>query len=657
MTALTYHFNIKRRLLLVKKFFKKIIPIGALFIVGLDCYAINLEQQKYKDFLLAEKALIEKDEQLFSRLSAKLIDYPLHFYLQYQWLVNNLGETQKIQDFLTQDNSSLYSRQLRQKWLKYLYANQQWASYAENYRAVNKVALKCRYQWARYQVGEKNKALEATKAIWLTGTSLPKDCDELLTKFKESPFLTQKLIWQRFRLAIYANKPTLAGFLQRRIVGAIAQADARAWRRLLKNVDLISESTFLKNISKLEQANMLVYATRELISSNLNAAIKVWSQQKNKLVITAKQVQEIEGAIALQLAFIKSEKAYTYFKKLNHKDQQLRAWEVRAALITGNWTSVQDALSQLPDDEIKTDRWQYWKAKAYLHTGQFKKARVIFSRLAKERSYYGFLSADYVLKTYILSNKPSVVNEKAIESLLRTTHFRVINEFRGLQRTYKAKQYWKEVMGGLSELELVVAAKIAERWKWHKQAILAMAKAKQWNDLTLRFPIDFVETIEKTSRKKGLDPAFIYGLIRRESMFDEGIRSPSGALGLMQIMPSTGRQIAREINYPWKSNADLLLAPTSIKFGTYYYKQMLKQFSGNFAVATAAYNAGPSGVKRWLKFDRNYSTDLWVETIPYKETREYVESVLTYALIYQRGLGGKKNLMIDFMPEIQAEKY
>jgi len=121
-------------------------------------------------------------------------------------------------------------------------------------------------------------------------------------------------------------------------------------------------------------------------------------------------------------------------------------------------------------------------------------------------------------------------------------------------------------------------------------------------------------------------------------------------------MPKTGKQIAQQIGVPWKSKIDLLQVSTNIKFGTYYYKQMIDKFSGHLALAIAAYNAGPTGVKRWLKIDRNYATDVWIETIPYKETREYVAAVLTYTLIYQRRIGREKNLMIDFMNEIEANR-
>ena len=473
-------------------FLRKVAFIPIFFILNLDCYAITTEQL-HKTFLQAEQAINNKNDVEFLELSSTLVDYPLYFYLRYQWLLKHLSETQKVQQFLEENESPLYAGQLREKWLEYLYKNKRWVLYVENHTSIKSKQLECRYQWAKYQSSEKKKVLQATKNIWLTGHSLPEDCDELLAKFKQSEFLTQKLIWNRFKLAIYRNEETLAGFVQRRIEGDIAQADARKWRLLLKNINLISEPKFLKNISRIERADMLVYAIQQMVIKNLGVAMKVWDDQKKSQGLSELQISKVERSIAMYLVFSKSKKAYQYFRGLKQTDKVIRAWEVRAALITGNWVLVQNALNKMPEEEISMARWQYWQARTYLQTNQFTKALEIFGHLSKERSYYGFLAADYVLKGYALYHQPIVVDDKEVNKLLKTKGFAVINEFRGLQRIAEAKQYWDEVTSQYEKLDLLVAAKIADNWKWHKQAILAVARVKEWNDINLRFPINFEE--------------------------------------------------------------------------------------------------------------------------------------------------------------------
>lgn len=483
----------------------------------------------------------------------------------------------------------------------------------------------------------------------------PWDCDQLLAKFTQSSFLTKKLIWQRFRLAVNARQYSLARYLKNKMTSKVAKRDAKQWLLLLKHPDLIAKPGVLQGVSKKQKADMFTYAVRRVIGFDVNKALQIWNTQKSSFKLTKKQLYKIDRSIALQLTFNKSDKAYAHFSRLTRPDKTARTWAVRAALIKNDWTAVQQALNKLSVEEKQSERWRYWQGKTFVQTRQLKKAREIFIRLAKERSYYGFLAADYLQQDYWLADNPIKADKQEINTLLAEKDFVIVNEFRALQRTKQAKQYWWQAIRGLKGTNLLVAAKIAEQWQWHKQAIMTVAQAKYWDDVNLRFPLDFTDKIQENSRLQGLDETIIYGLVRRESMFDEAASSPVGALGLMQVMPNTGKQIAKEINFPWKSSVDLLEASVNIKFGAYYYKQMLDKFSGNFALAAAAYNAGPDSVNRWLNIANVYAADVWIETIPYKETRTYVAAVLTYALTYQRRLGGKQGLMSDFMIDIQPK--
>ena len=613
-----------------------------------------IDEQRLK-FVQAEEMIKSGDDQGFSVLSLELADYPLHFYLSYQWLSKHLDQNKKIQQFLQDNHSPLYTRKLRRQWLSFLYKNKQWSAYVENYQKPKSKQGQCRYQWARYQLNYKTKALTEAKKIWLTGRSLPRDCDKLLAKFTQSSLLTQKLIWQRFKLAINARQYALAGYLKNKMAGKEARQDAKQWLLLLKNPALIAKANLLKGVSKAQKDDMFVYAVQRIIGRDVDKALQIWDGQKAKFKLTKEQLHKVDRSIALQLTFSKSDKAYVHFSRLMRSDKTARTWIVRAALIKGDWTAVQQALNKLSAKERASERWRYWQGKAFLQANQLKKAREIFIGLAKERSYYGFLAADYLQQDYWLSDNPIKVDEQEIISLLADKNFVIVNEFKALQKTKLAQQYWWQAIRGLKGTNLLVAAKVAEQWQWHKQAIMTVAQAKYWDDVSLRFPLDFTDKIQENARLQGLDEAIIYGLVRRESMFDEVANSPVGALGLMQVMPKTGKQIAKEIKYPWKGKADLLEASVNVKFGAYYYKQMLDKFSGNFALAAAAYNAGPDSVNRWLNIDSVYAADLWIETIPYKETRAYVAAVLTYALIYQRQLGGKQTLMSDFMVDIQPK--
>ncbi|NOQ13434.1 MAG: transglycosylase SLT domain-containing protein [Methyloprofundus sp.] len=632
--------------------FCRLLFTVVILIAGLESSANTREQQR-QAFLQAEGRMTAED---FSLISKGLEDYPLYPYLEYQWLSQHLDKKVQIRDFLRNNKSSRYARKLRQQWLAYLYKHQNWNDFVAYYQTSRSKSGQCRYQWARYQLNYKTKALTETKKIWLTGRSLPKVCDPLLEKFSSSSFLTQALIWQRFELAIKARKLKLATYLSKKLSTAETKRNASQWLKLVKNPALVVSSQSLQGVSRTQQADMFVYAMKRLISKDVDDARLIWELKKSRYQMTQAQQDKVERSIALQLAFNKSDQAYAQFSQLTKLDATTRIWAVRAALIENNWAHVQDALNNLSTQEKQKQRWKYWQARTFLQTKQESKGRAIFAELAKERSYYGYIAADYLQQEYRLENKPIQIDEGKRSALLATKTFAMIQEFRFLKLEKEAQLSWWDALRGRKGSDLLIAAKIAQQWKWHKMAILTVAQAKHWDDVDLRFPIDFADKIQQNAQLQKLDQAIIYGLVRRESMFDEKAQSPVGALGLMQVMPRTGKQIAREIKFPWRSKSALLEAPTNIKFGAYYYKQMLDKFDGHYALAAAAYNAGPHRVIKWTDIKRDYAADVWVETIPFKETRAYVSAVLTYALIYQRQLGTGKLLMADFMRDIQPEK-
>lgn len=624
-----------------------------LLLVISNSVVASVREEQRKSFLVAQRMLVVDDEQGFAEQSSGLRSYPLYFYLRYQWLSQHLDQSAQIKDYLLHEKQSSYTHKLRRKWLDYLYIHQQWRTFITNYKPSKSKQMQCRYNWAQYQRNYKTRALKATRKIWLTGASLPKDCDQLLAKFSQSPYLTQKLIWQRFKLAISARKLSLATYLSKKLNTVKARNSANKWLKLANNPDRLTRAGFFNGIAKTEQAEMFSYGIKRLIPVDVDQAAQLWDKHKASFNLSKQQVNRVQRAIALQFAFNKSDQAYVRFTQISQLDATTRLWAVRAALVEGNWEHVQQALNGLSVQEKKQERWRYWQARTYLQSGLADKGLMIFKRLAEERSYYGFLAADYLQQGYVLADKAISIDRQKEASLLSRDDFVIISEFRALELDKEAQQFWWQAVSKLSSDDLLVAAKIAQQWQWHRVAILTVSRAKYWDDVSLRFPVAYSNNIQENALLQQLDTSIIYGLVRRESMFDEAVSSPAGALGLMQIMPVTGKQIAREMHYPWRSKSVLLQPEVNVKFGTYYYRQMLDKFDGHFAIAAAAYNAGPHNVNKWLDIDRNYAADIWIETIPFKETRAYVAAVLTYALIYQNRMRSGNILLTDYLREIK----
>jgi soluble lytic murein transglycosylase len=219
-----------------------------------------------------------------------------------------------------------------------------------------------------------------------------------------------------------------------------------------------------------------------------------------------------------------------------------------------------------------------------------------------------------------------------------------------------ARRQWAWATRNMNNHELKVAAVIASRWGWHDRAILTVSKTDHLNDLDLRFPILYRDIVEESARENNIDSGWVYGVLRQESAFVIDARSDAGALGLMQLMPMTGRVTGRGIKLHIKNNSALIKVENNLRLGTRYLKIVLDGNDGSQVLATAAYNAGPNRVKEWLPETGALDADIWVENISFAETRNYVKNVLAFTIIYDYRLGNNLLRLQQRMPAVTPAK-
>jgi len=631
----------------VKKMFRSLLLISLIFLPSI-VLSNTLEQQR-TDFLQAEQAVNQGNEAAFLQLNTGLVDYPLYPYLQYQWLNNHLPDTDKILAFLSTYSDSRYASMLRAKWLAYLADQQRWNEFIQNYQASDNTALACQFQWANYQTGNITQALSEAKRLWAKGETLPDECDSLLSALLASPVMTSELIWQRFELALKKDNVSLASHIQ----GLMAKTDqsiADVWLQVHKTPTLITQSSFWNPI----MGQLFAHGVLRMAKSNLDNAIAVWDNNKAAVNPNHETAQQVERELALALARKRDIRAFDRLNLVLNPDEEVREWKIRAALLAQNWQQVSSALAGLTTVEQQQPKWQYWQARALAETGDAPAAQIVFNKLALDRSFYGFLAADLVNQPYQATDKPVLLPSNELDALANETDFKVAKELSFHHRDLETKRQWSFAVKKLPKARLLIAAKLAQAWQWDQLAIVTMVQADYWDDLALRFPVTYSSQVQNNASLQQLEPALVFGLMRQESMLDKNAESPVGARGLMQIMPETGRQIARKLNEPWQSASSLFDPDTNIKYGTFYYKQMLNRFNGNFALAAAAYNAGPNRVDKWLPDDKQMPADIWIETIPFKETRKYVTSVLSYTLIYSQRLQQNSLKIKNLLPDVQS---
>ena len=260
--------------------------------------------------------------------------------------------------------------------------------------------------------------------------------------------------------------------------------------------------------------------------------------------------------------------------------------------------------------------------------------------MAQSRHYYGFLAASYLNKPVNFQNIPLVITAEEKALVTQSPEAKRALEFFAIGRFHHARLEWNYWLSKLNKRDKLVASKVATEMQWYDRAIFTLAKVGYLNDVNLRFPLGFETEIKHYAGNQKINPAWAFAITRRESSFMSDANSPAGAKGLMQIMPATAKQLARKK----VSNQYLFKAKNNIKLGTKYLRNLLDRHHGNQVLATAAYNAGPHRVKSWLKDAKPLPADVWIETIPFKETREYVKSVLAYQQIYQDKVGQKGSL-------------
>ena len=600
----------------------------------------TLDQQR-SDFLQAEKRLAQGNMPVNDNLS----DYPLYPYLRYLWLKDNLPQSDKLQAFLATYKETRYAGLLRSKWLDYLAKAERWNDFILYYQATENTALQCQYNLALYKTGNQAQALAEAQNLWLTGDALPEECDPLMSVLT----LSTELLSQRFELALAKDNVSVAQYV-RRSMRLSDQGIADVWLRVHQNPKLIETDGILTP----QLGRLFIHGIGRLAKSDLSLALRLWDAKKADFQLDNLAVQTLERSLALSLARSRQATAYYRLKQLPVVDAEINEWKLRSALLEQNWQHVSEALAGLSIQERQEPKWQYWQARSQDKAGNTVQAQETYSKLAEDRSFYGFLAADMVSKPYQFSDRPVSLAENELENLANTADFRVVSEFKFLNRDLEAERQWWYAVKKLTKEQVMIAAKLAQRWHWDQVAIATLVKADYWDDLGLRFPVYYSAQVHTNAELQGLDPALVLGLIRQESIFNKDAESIVGARGLMQVMPKTGMQIARDMRETWQSDNSLFNPDVNVRYGTFYYKQLLRQFHGHFALSIAAYNAGSGRVAKWLPSFESMPADIWIETIPFKETRKYVTSVLSYAIIYQQLIQGKglkiKELMLDVLP-------
>jgi len=619
----------------------------------LHCATLETQRQLFR---AAEQALKQGNSQRYLDLKRQLADYPLLPYLEYTELRPRLAGAapETVRRFLTKHGEGLLSERLRNAWLALLAKRGRWHQYLKFYRPDDSTERRCRYLHGLIATGQRSKAFAEVQELWLVGRSQPAACNPVFEAWRQAGKLTQALIWERIALAMDNGQTRLASHLKK-MLPASQRPWVNRWLRVRKNPALIgNQKLFAADHHR--RPEILLYGLERLARQDVKRAASVWNTLKQRYRFDREHLRDGErilGAAYLRHGY---PDALARLDKVEpDEDLELHRERILAALVARDWQRVNAWIDTLPAPESEEERWRYWKGRALQKLGRKQEANKLLKEVSRDRTYYAFLAADRSGSDYYLKNVPvrlDPAQEERIESL---PVVRRAAELRALGRLAEARSEWWWLRRNLEPEELKGAALIARDWGWHALAIFTLAAGKYWDDLELRFPLHHLDLVKRNANSNGISTPWTLAVLRQESAFNAAAVSPAGARGLMQLMPATAREVAKRLGRPRPGKRDLLQPATNIPLGTAYLSRVYKRFNRNPVLATAAYNAGPGRVKQWLP-RRTLDADIWVETIPFDETRNYVKRVMGYTIIYEKRLGKKPGSIVKRMRSVTGER-
>lgn len=569
-----------------------------------------------------------------------LRSYPLYPYLQAERIVQalNAGPTAAAADrraagFLATYGLLPVGAQLRRSWLESLAQRAQWELFLSVYRESGATdALHCQALTARIATGQSTQLGPALTRLWLNAREVP-ECDGPFAFGLDHRIITAELVERRARAALQAGNPTLAKPLFALLPPAQATA-LRQWAALLDTSQRAID-TLLHQPATPVLPEALLAGWTHLARQNPDAAVDRYPQLLRTRNLTSESASALALAVALPLAWRRDARAEDFFARVSTHDLDDAAleWRARAALWAGNWPLVTQTIAAMTESNRQSARWRYWTARALEQAGDTSQARVLFMALAPDDNYYSGLAAARLGMTVTPHPQPLVRDEALRAHLAGIPALARAHELLLCELRAQAMNEWQFAFDELNPLERQQAVALAADWGWYDLAVTTATTLHIFFDYDLLYPQPFQTSVTAAAHAAQLPVSLVYSVIRQESLYRTDVVSSAGARGLMQLELSTARPIARALKLPTPQMTDLFDPQINSTLGAQHLHLLLDKVNGQLPLALAAYNAGIAAASRWLPAD-SIAADVWVENIPYNETRAYVQRILWHTVVY-----------------------
>mgnify|MGYP002660415582 FL=1 len=626
-------------------------PLVVVAVLAAGAPLVQAQNRGDDTLLEMQQAFRKGDRKKLEQLLPAVRGHALEPWAAYWELKARLNEatSQEVQAFMQRYAGSYQEDRLRNDWLLLLGQRREWGQFADlhpHYRMSDDREVRC-YALLIGQIKGTAPASAAddVRSNWYALRDADDGCTHAAGELYSYKKLSALDIWRKARLGAEANRS--------RVVRAAVEIVAPEVLTQLKEVlDAPSKYLLARNMagSRVRQELVLLALIRLASGDPDSAAHQLDSKWSEYL--SAEERNWAWGVIGKSAAQKLSGSAHGYFSNVtrnSHLNDDLLGWKVRAALRAGQWKAVGNVVDAMGAEARQDSTWVYWKARAMLATKPSEadraEARQLLEGIAGTRGFYEQLALEELGQRITVPPAPAplTAEEKAAARANPGLNRGLYAILLGLRS--EGVREWNyttnlHTPGGMADRDLLAAADFAcQREVWDR-CINTSERTKTVTDMAQRFPMPFRAAVVERAQGIGLDPAYVYGLIRQESRFIMDARSHVGASGLMQVMPATARWTARKIGLTGFTADQITDRDTNITIGTAYLKLALDDFAGSMPMAAAAYNAGPGRPRSW----RNgpvLDAAIWAENVPFAETRDYVKKVLANTTNYAAMLTGQ----------------
>jgi soluble lytic murein transglycosylase len=539
----------------------------------------------------------------------------------------------RVDAFLKDQGSRPVTRNLKREWLHSLAQRNRWDWFFPRALDQSDPQLACERLAGRLATDDTATLVADALPRFSLPQRQPTQCNPVFNWLRLQGAVTPDLIESRVRASLRADNPHFARDLTADLSGPLVK-ELLNWADLLEMPRLALTSLAAHPTTPID-ADTLALSFDKLARSDAAAAFGLLPQLLARGDMNPALAARLRRSVALAAAYDHDSRAIAAFEQLPLEavDALVQEWRVRAALWEGDFVRTREWIEQMPPELSSLPRWRYWRARAIATLEGEVAALPLFTELAQLRDYYGYLAADRLHLPYQLNSHASPDDVGTQLALASEPAVLRAHELFECDQGDDASVEWNVALASAGNGLKVQAAHLAARWGWYVQAITTLAQTGEFDDVPLRYPRPFPELVEEAAKLSRLPPEWIYAVMRQESLFRVDAVSHADARGLMQMQPATAALVARRWRMKPPSRDALFEPAVAIPLGSAHLRDLLDRYGGNLALTLAAYNAGPGAVERWQPH-KNMSADVWLENVPYNETRGYVQHILEHMVAF-----------------------